>query len=133
MFHISRALYRDLAGDLTSDRDRAHVLRACEAAVHRLATDRFYFAHPERTLFADIRWRFPLAAQTRVYAVVDRHLSALREELEGSVDATYLLTGERLRCRATTRRSRPCGHEPDPRTGYCAWHRHLADQPQIAA
>jgi hypothetical protein len=133
MFHISRALYRDLAGDLTSDRDRAHVLRACEATVHRLATDRFYFAHPARTLFADIRWRFPLAAQTRVYAVIDRHLAALRAELERSVDATYLLTGKHLRCRATTRRSLPCGHEPDPRTGYCAWHRHLADQPQVAA
>jgi hypothetical protein len=133
MFHISRALYRDLAGDLTSDRDRAHVLHACEAAVHRLATDRFYFAHPARTLFTDIRWRFPLAAQTRVYAVIDHHLSALRAQLERSVDATYALTGEHLRCRATTRRSLRCGHEPDPRTGYCAWHRHLADQPQVAA
>lgn len=133
MFHISRAMYRELAGDLTSARDRAHVLRACEAAVHRLATDRFYFAHPARTLFADIRWRFPLAAQTRVYEVVDRHLSSLRDELESSAAATYLLTGEQLRCRATTRRSVRCGHEPDPRTGYCAWHRHLADQPQYAA
>lgn len=133
MFHISRAMYRELAGDLISDRDRAHVLRACEAVVHRLATDRFYFAHPARTLFAEIRWRFPLAAQRRVYAVIDRHLSAMRAELERSVAATYELTGERLRCRATTRRSIPCGHEPDPRTGYCAWHRHLADHPQIAA
>jgi hypothetical protein len=133
MFHISRALYRELACDLTSGPDRAHVLHACEAAVRRLATDRFYFAHPERTLFAEIRWRFPLAAQTRVYVVIHRHLSALRAELERSVAATYELTGEPLRCRATTRRSAPCGHEPDPRTGYCAWHRHLADQPQIAA
>ena len=133
MFHISRALYRELAGDLTSGRDRAHVLHACEAAVHRLATDRFYFAHPERTLFAAIRWRFPLAAQRRVFLVIHRHLAALRTELESSLAATYELTGEHLRCRATTRRSAPCGHEPDPRTGYCAWHRHLADPPQVAA
>jgi hypothetical protein len=133
MFHLSRALYRELAPDLASDRDRRDVLRACEATVHRLVTDRFYFAHPARTLFADIRWRFPLAAQTHAYAVIDRHLSAIRNELERSVAATYELTGEHLRCRATTRRSAPCGHEPDPRTGYCAWHRHLADQPQIAA
>ena len=133
MFHISRSLYRDLAADLTTDRDREHVLHACEATVHRLATDRFYFAHPARTLFAAIRWRFPLDAQTRVYAVIDRHLTALRTELETSVTATFELTGERLRCRATTRRSIPCGHEPDPRTGYCAWHRHLADHPPIAA
>jgi hypothetical protein len=133
MFHISRSLYRDLAGDLTTDRDRAHVLHACEATVHRLATDRFYFAHPARTLFAAIRWRFPLNAQTRAYAVIERHLTALRTELETSVTATFELTGERLRCRATTRRSIACGHEPDPRTGYCAWHRHLADHPRIAA
>ena len=133
MFHISRALYRELAEDLESDRDREHVLHACEATVHRLATDRFYFAHPARTLFAEIRWRFPLAAQTRAYAVIDRHLTAMRAELERSVNATLELTGERLRCRATTRRSVPCGHEPDPRTGYCAWHRHLADHPPVAA
>jgi hypothetical protein len=133
MFHISRALYRELACDLTPGADRAHVLHACEAAVHRLVTDRFYFAHPERTLFAAIRWRFPLAAQRRVYLVIQRHLSALRTELERSAAATYELTGEPLRCRATTRRSVACGHEPDPRTGYCPWHRHLADQPQIAA
>jgi hypothetical protein len=133
VFHISRALYRELAADLESDRDREHVLHACEATVHRLATDRFYFAHPARTLFAEIRWRFPLAAQTRAYAVIDRHLGAMRAELERSAAATLELTGERLRCRATTRRSAPCGHEPNPRTGYCAWHRHLADHPQVAA
>ena len=133
MFHISRAMYRELAGDLTNQRDRLHVLRACEATVHRLATDRFYFAHPARTLFAAIRWRFPLAAQARVYAVIERHLSVMRAELERNVEATYELTGQHLRCRATTRRSAPCGHEPDPRTGYCPWHRHLADQPPIAA
>src|ERR671917_100849 len=49
MFHISRELYRELAPDLQSDRDREHVLHACEATVHRLVTDRFYFAHPART------------------------------------------------------------------------------------
>jgi hypothetical protein len=132
MFHISRELYRELSADLASDRDREHVLRACEAAVHRLVTDRFYFAHPERTLFAEIRWRFPLAAQTRVYEVIERHLSATRRRLESSVDATLALTGAPLRCRATTRRSLPCNHQPDPRTGFCAWHRHLADEPAAA-
>ena len=133
MFHISRELYRELSDDLTSDRDREDVLRACEATVQRLVCDRFYFAHPARTLFADVRWRFPLHAQTRVYEVIDRHLEATRRELERSVAATLELTGEPLRCRATTRRSLPCNHEPDPRTGYCSWHRHLADQPAVAA
>jgi hypothetical protein len=133
MFHISRELYRELAPDLTSDRDREHVLRACEAAVERLVCDRFYFAHPARTLFNDVRWRFPLHAQTHVFEVIDRHLTATRRELERSVGATLELTGEPLRCRATTRRSAPCTHEPDPRTGYCSWHRHLADDRTIAA
>jgi hypothetical protein len=133
MFHISRALYRELAGDLETNRDRLAVLHACEATVHRLATDRFYFAHPARTLFNEIRWRFPLAAQTRAYGVIERHLDAMRAELESSAAATLELTGEPLRCRASTRRNARCGHEPDPRTGYCAWHRHLADPPQIAA
>ena len=133
MFHISRALYRELAEDLTNERDREHVLRACEATVERLVRDRFYFAHPARTLFADIRWRFPLHRQTHVFEVIDRHLAATRQELEGSVKATLELTGEPLRCRATTRRSVPCNHEPNPRTGYCSWHRHLADDHAVAA
>jgi hypothetical protein len=132
MFHISRALYRELAGDLTNDRDREHVLRACEATVERLVSDRFYFAHPARTLFADVRWRFPLTAQRRVYATIERHLAAIREELERSLEATLELTGRPLRCRATTRRSVPCNHDPDPRTGYCSWHRHLADDRAVA-
>ena len=133
MFHLSRALYRELAGDLTTDADREAVLRACEDAVHRLVTDRFYFAHPARTLFNQIRWRFPLHAQTHAYEVIERHLAQTRHELERSVDATLELTGAPLRCRATTRRSAPCNHEPDPRTGYCSWHRHLADDAVVAA
>lgn len=133
MFHISRDLYRELSADLTSDRDREDVLHACEATVQRLVCDRFYFAHPARTLFNEVRWRFPLHAQTHVYEVIDRHMTSTRHELEGSVTATLELTGQPLRCRATTRRSAPCNHEPNPRTGYCSWHRHLADDHAIAA
>jgi len=133
MFHISRKLYRELSADLVEDRDREHVLRACETTVHRLVTDRFYFAHPARTLFNEVRWRFPLHAQTHAYEVIERHLEATRVQLERSVDATLELAGTPLRCRATTRRSAPCNHEPDPRTGYCTWHRHLADTHPVAA
>ncbi len=133
MFHISRELYRELAPDLQSERDREHVLHACETTVHRLVTDRFYFAHPARTLFNEVRWRFPLHAQTHAYEVIERHLDATRRQLERSISATLELTGAPLRCRATTRRSAPCNHEPDPRTGYCSWHRHLADDAVVAA
>ena len=61
MYQISRSIYRELEADIVEDRQRGagptnreRVLRACEAAVHRLATDRHYFARPSRTLFNDI-------------------------------------------------------------------------------
>jgi hypothetical protein len=50
------------------------VLRACESAVERLATDRHYFAHPALTLFKDIRIYFPLHVQARVLRVIERYL-----------------------------------------------------------
>jgi hypothetical protein len=111
------------------------VLRACETTVQRLVYDRHYFARPSQTLFSEIRWRFPLAAQSRVFAVVDSHLRATRAYLEASNEATMALTGSRPTCRATTRRSGLCSHTPDPRTGYCRWHRHLVEDgpPALAA
>ena len=133
MFHISRQIYRDLAADLAEDADREHVLRACEATVGRLVHDRHYFARPAQTLFAEIRWEFPLLAQRRVYRVIDRHIRTIRAYLESSNRATLELTGVRPTCRATTRRSGLCSHEPDPRTGYCRWHRHLAEHDDMAA
>jgi hypothetical protein len=131
MYHISRQIYRELADDL-SPADRAHVLRACETTVERLVRDRHYFARPSQTLFADIRWRFPLSAQRRVYAVIDRHLRATRAYLESSNSAMLELTGIRPTCRATTRRSGLCSHTPDPRTGYCRWHGHLVEDERLA-
>jgi hypothetical protein len=131
MYHISRQIYRELAADLPPE-DRAHVLRACEAAVERLVHDRHYFAKPAKTLFAEIRWHFPLPAQRRVFAVIDRHMRATRAYLESSNSAMVELTGIVPTCRATTRRSGLCSHSPDPRTGYCRWHSHLAGEEQIA-
>ena len=131
MYHISRQIYRELAPDLAAA-DREHVLRACESAVNRLVTDRHYFARPTQTLFAEIRWRFPLQAQQRVLAVLDRRLRETREYLESSNDATLALTGSSPTCRATTRRRGLCSHVPDPRTGYCRWHRHLVEDERFA-
>ena len=96
MYHISRQIYRELADDL-SPADREHVLRACEATVDRLVNDRHYFARPSQTLFAEIRWRFPLQAQRRVYAVIDRHLRETREYLESAT----------ARCSSSPASSRP--------------------------
>ena len=131
MYHISRQIYRELADDL-SPADRQHVLRACETTVERLVRDRHYFARPSQTLFSEIRWRFPLPAQRRVYAVIDRHLRVTREYLESSNSAMVELTGIRPTCRATTRRSGLCSHTPDPRTGYCRWHGHLVEDERLA-
>ena len=83
------------------------VLRACEAAVHRLATDRHYFARPSKTLFNDIRIYFPMCAQYRVY---ERHrrLPAPRADECFAEQADARLRRERqpAQCRATTRRAR---------------------------
>jgi len=133
MFHISRQIYRELAADLQDDDDRELLLRSCEDAVTRLVNDRHYFARPARTLFNEIRWMFPLEAQCRAYRVIDLHMRTTREYLESSNRATLELTGHRPTCRATTRRSGLCSHEPDPRTGYCAWHRHLVEDDEREA
>ena len=68
MYRFSRAIYRELADEIIEDprtpapyANHERVLRACEAAVERLATDRHYFARPARTLFCDIRAYFPMA------------------------------------------------------------------------
>ena len=131
MYHISRQIYRELAPDLAAA-DREHVLRACEATVERLVNDRHYFAKPSQTLFSEIRWSIPLAAQRRVFAVIDRRLRETRAYLESSNSAMVELTGTVPTCRATTRRSGLCSHTPDPRTGYCRWHSHLAEEEKIA-
>src|SRR5919198_3704407 len=83
MYQFSRAIYRELAGEIV-ERDapsytdggsnHERVLRACESAVERLATDRHYFARPARTLFNDIRSYFPVSAQQRVWRVVEQYL-----------------------------------------------------------
>ena len=51
MYQFSRSIYRELAPDILEDRlaptaagNHERVLRACEAAVYRLATDWHYFA-----------------------------------------------------------------------------------------
>ena len=82
MYRFSRSIYRELAPDILEDRsgqvgpgNHERVLRACEAAVYRLATDGHYFARPTKTLFYDIRIYFPMSAQPRVYKVVDRYMS----------------------------------------------------------
>src|SRR5579859_6270735 len=107
MYQFSRGIYRELAPLLDRSRpaavqfeDRLALLRACEASVERLATDRHYFARPARTLFGDIRSHFPVCRQEQVFHVVE-HYMALADEFvaalpAGGVDAQ----GNPRQCRA---------------------------------
>ena len=138
MYQISRSIYRELEADIEEGRqwgdgptNHERVLRACEAAVHRLATDRHYFARPSRTLFNDIRPYFPMSAQMRVYQVVDRYLSFASDYLAARPAAVMELTGRKLECRATTRKGTPCQRMPLPRNGYGPSHQHLAETEEV--
>jgi hypothetical protein len=128
MFQISRSIYRELEAEIVEGRrwdggptNHERVLRSCEAAVHRLATDRHYFARPSRTLFNDIRTYFPMSAQLHVYRVVDRYMTFAADYLASRPAAGMELTGT------------PCQRMPLPRNGYCPSHQHLAETEEVLA
>ena len=139
MYQFSRAIYRELADEIDKTRSCASrsgheaVLKACEATMERLATDRHYFAKPARTLFADIRVHFPMSAQARVWHVVQRYVACAEDwaakQPRHGVDAQ----GNPLECRATTRRGTPCQREPLAHNGYCPSHQHLAETEESEA
>jgi hypothetical protein len=138
MYRFSRSMYRELSPYISDEPVCLHgednhelVLRACEAAVYRLATDRHYFANPARSLFREIRVFFPMAEQHRVYVVVETYLRCARRFLEALPPAGYDVLGNRLGCRATTRKGTPCQRVPLPHNGYCPSHQHLADEEEV--
>jgi hypothetical protein len=105
-------------------RVRQALLDACEMTMLRLATDREYFARPERFLFSSIRSLFPIHAQLRVRRTIDRHLAV----------AVTILEQEAAKvphaCPATTRRGEPCRRVPIGDARYCPSHAHLACEPE---
>ena len=104
------------------------MLRACEAVVERLATDRHYFARPARTLFCDIRNYFPMCAQGHVHRVVSRYIGyAQRTSPSTRSRPTPPSAAQPPQCRATTRKGSACQRVPLPHNGYCPSHQHLAD------
>jgi hypothetical protein len=138
MYRFSRAIYRELADEISEDprtdcphANHERVLRACEAAVERLATDRHYFARPARTLFCDIRVFFPLSAQSRVFHVVERYLDFADEFLRRQPQNGFDVYGNPLQCRASTRKGTPCQRMPLPHNGYCPSHQHLAETEEL--
>jgi hypothetical protein len=140
VYQFSRAIYRSLADDIEETRsglrdetNHERVLRACEAAIERLANDGRYFARPTRTLFNDIRVYFPMAVQYRVYQVIDAHLKIAQDFFQRQAMHGYDLEGNPLQCRATTRRGTACQRQPLPHNGYCPSHQHLADTEEITS
>jgi hypothetical protein len=138
MYCFSRSIYRELAPYIVEERlphtgpsNHERVLRACEAAVHRLATDWHYFAKPSKTLFNDIRIYFPMSLQPRVYRIVDRYMTFAKDYFSSRPLAGYDVNGNRLECRATTRRGTQCRRQPLPHNGYCPSHQHLADTQRV--
>jgi hypothetical protein len=133
MYQYSRAIYRSIKDLIdphvsreTQLEYRRAVLAACEETMERLAHDPLYFAKPERTLFQDIRRYFPIRAQAQVAWAVEEGVAAAVAFISQQIEAGAF-DGGVPRCRATTRKGKPCQRTPLPEREYCPSHQHLAD------
>ena len=138
MYQYSRAIYRSIkdlidpyADTETQLEYRRAVLAACEETVERLAKDPRYFAKPERTLFQDVRRYFPITHQAEVNWAISRGIGAAVDFVEEQVESGAL-DGGVSRCRATTRKGKPCQRAPLPDREYCPSHQHLETRPVAA-
>ena len=131
MYQYSRAIYRSIKDliDPYADPDdqleyRRAVLLHCEETMERLASDPHYFANPDKTLFQDIRRYFPITAQAQVAWAVREGVSAAVSFIDAQIEAGAF-DGGVARCRATTRKGKPCQRTPLPDRDYCPSHQHL--------
>lgn len=131
MYRFSRAIYletRELVAGETPDEvaeARRRVLSACEGTMERLAKDARYFANPARSLFADIRYYFPIRAQERIFHIVETYVENALKFIEQE-EERQLTEGAMLRCRAQTRKGKDCQRTPLPESNFCPSHQHLA-------
>jgi len=138
MYQFSRAIYRELAPEVTPQAGgqrmagQARLLRECEASMTRLATDRHYFAHPVKTLFNDVRSLFPIGNQMRVYRVIEHHVLEAVEYVDTQARDGVTFDGSPLCCHATTRKGTSCQRVPLPASKYCPSHKHLEEAPAVA-
>jgi hypothetical protein len=138
MYQYSRAIYRSIKdridpyvpADVQLEYRRA-VLDQCEQTMERLAKDPMYFARPDRALFQDIRRYFPITAQAEVAWAVQEGVNAAMTFIEEQIEAGAL-DGGVARCRATTRKGKPCQRTPLPDRDYCPSHQHLERSPVAA-
>jgi hypothetical protein len=123
MYQYSRAIYRSIKDliDPYSEpavqlESRRAVLEQCEQTMERLAADPHYFQ--------DIRRFFPITAQAQVAWAVKEGVAAAVGFIEEQLEAGAL-DGGVARCRATTRKGKPCQRTPLPERDYCPSHQHL--------
>ena len=138
MYQYSRAIYRSIKDliDPYVDEEvrleyRRSVLAECESTMARLARDPQYFAKPDRALFQDIRRYFPITVQAEVAWAVTEGVGAAVEFIEDQIEAGAF-DGGVPRCRATTRKGKPCQRTPLPDRDYCPSHQHL-ERSRVAA
>jgi len=131
MYQYSRAIYRSVkemiepyADAETQLEARRAVLAACEETMERLARDPRYFSRPERTLFQDVRRYFPITHQAQVSWAITQGINAAVEYVEEQIECGAF-DGGVARCRATTRKGKPCQRAPLPEREYCPSHQHL--------
>jgi hypothetical protein len=98
----------------------------------RLASDPHYFANPDRALFQDIRRYFPISTQAQVAWAVNKVVGAACAFIQEQIEAGAF-DGGVARCRATTRKGKPCQRTPLPDRDYCPSHQHLEQRPKVAA
>ncbi len=79
---------------------------------------------PDRALFQDIRRYFPITAQAEVAWAVQAGVTAATHFIQEQIEAGAL-DGGVARCRATTRKGKPCQRTPLPDRDYCPSHQHL--------
>jgi hypothetical protein len=139
MYQYSRAIYRSIKDliDPYADREtqlesRRAVLVACEHTMERLAHDPLYFAKPDRALFQDIRRHFPITSQAQVAWAVQKGVNAAVQFIQEQIESGAL-DGGIARCRATTRKGKPCQRTPLPERDYCPSHQHLETRAAAAA
>ena len=138
MYQYSRAIYRSIKDliDPYVDWDeqiesRRAVLVSCEQTMERLAKDPLYFSRPDRALFQDIRRYFPITVQAEVAWAVQAGVTAATNFIQEQIEAGAL-DGGVARCRATTRKGKPCQRTPLPDRDYCPSHQHLEAKAKAA-
>ena len=120
MYQYSRAIYRSIKDLIDPYADpeaqleyRRAVLEACEETMERLASDPHYFANPDKSLFQDIRRYFPITQQAQVAWAVQEGVGAAVAFVQTQIEAGAF-DGGVARCRATTRKGKPCQRTPLP-------------------